>query len=132
MRGSRWPSGTRSCTAARETFSTANTGTPGPPAIRCSRPSAPTWRPRSTAAPPAAPAAQAGGPWTRPAPPRRTLPDAIAKAAAAAIAGGRIAGIDRETRDGVITWELTIESAGRDYELRIDAAGAVLAKVEKR
>jgi uncharacterized membrane protein YkoI len=65
--------------------------------------------------------------------PRARLPENVAKAATDAVPGGKIADIDKDTKDGKTIWEIGVDIAGgKTIEVDINDDGKVLLKVEKK
>ncbi len=59
------------------------------------------------------------------------VPEKVSKAALAAVPGGKIADVDRETKNGKTTWEIGLDVGEKVWEVDVDDDGKVLDKFEK-
>jgi uncharacterized membrane protein YkoI len=62
--------------------------------------------------------------------PKSKLPEKISKAALEAVPGGKIADIDRDIKDGKITWDLGVDLNGKEFNVKVDEEGKLISKVE--
>src|SRR5207249_1830892 len=62
--------------------------------------------------------------------PKNKVPENISKAALEAVPGGKIADVDRDIKDGKITWDIGVELKGKTFAVQIDQDGKVLSKSE--
>ena len=62
----------------------------------------------------------------------KDLPEAVTKAIASKYAGATIKSAEKETRDGVTTYEVTLDVKGKEQEVKFSDKGEVIPKKEHK